>query len=79
MIIQNDDNYKLVNFDNIIEIFLHPLGNESCAVKYIDINNSECTLGIYSTYEKGQEILEELIAFYIRNENKNKVFRMPIE
>lgn len=79
MIIQSDDKYKLVNFDNIIEIFLYPLGNGSCAVKYIDINNSECALGIYSTYEKAKKILEELIVFYIRNENKNKVFRMPIE
>ena len=36
-------------------------------------------LGIYATEERAQEVLQDIISFYIRNEMQNKVYRMPKE
>ena len=36
-------------------------------------------LGEYATEERAKKVLQDIIGFYIRTEEKNKVYRMPKE
>lgn len=36
-------------------------------------------LGTYKTEERAKEVLQQIIGFYIRTQDENKVFRMPKE
>ena len=36
-------------------------------------------LGEYKTEERAKKVLQDIIGFYIRTEEKNKVYRMPKE
>jgi len=74
MIIVSQDKEDIINLDNIKMIIV----DEN--IVGIDVNFAKADfyeIGSYESEERAKEVLQEIINFYIMNEFKNKVFRMP--
>ena len=77
MIILSQDKTNIFNFDNITQIFLGYIEeNGECSINCETVKGEIEILGTYSSSKRAKEIFAEIIAFYTRNEDKNKVFRM---
>ena len=64
MLILSQDKEKIINFDNVIQIYINTYANEypdiSCdTVELLNIN-----LGDYKTLERAKEVLQEIIKEY---------------
>lgn len=82
MIIVNQDKDMIVNFDNVenIDIVADLDGTGEIPFKiYFVTSSSREELGKYKTEERTKEVLEDIVQFYIRTEDQNKVYRMPKE
>ena len=81
MLILSQDKEKIINFDNVIQIYINTYANEypdiSCdTVELLNIN-----LGDYKTLERAKEVLQEIIKAYIENkkgESANSMFGCSI-
>lgn len=64
MLILSQDKEKIINFDNVIQIYINTYANEypdiSCdTVELLNIN-----LGDYKTLERAKEVLQEILERY---------------
>lgn len=76
MIIVSQNKVANINYNNIEVMYLLKKDDK------IEINargDYDYTIGKYKTEERAKEVLQEIIDFYICNEIKNKVYRMPAE
>lgn len=76
MIIVSQDKKTIVNFNAIETIQIDDNVLDKTEAEFEIYTNGEA-LGYYKTEERAKEILQEIIDFYICNEIKNKVYRMP--
>lgn len=74
MIIVVQNKNSIVNFDNILQVY-----RKECSIRCEDCNNSYGDLGVYKTEERAKKVFQDIIGFYIRTKEKNKVYRMPKE
>ena len=80
MIIVSQEKTRIINFNNILQIYITTAeDNKNYYIRYEDCNNSYEDLGMYKTEERAKEVLQDIIGFYIRTENTNKIYRMPKE
>ena len=90
MIIENQDKTKIVNFDNLTQIYITQDEEETATfIRYETVDSLYDDLGEYKTEERAKEVLQEIINTYLdcNEENiyekfayvKNKVFEMPIK
>nr|DAG39830.1 MAG TPA: hypothetical protein [Caudoviricetes sp.] len=91
MIIVSQEKTRIINFDNILQLYINKCEEEIMKyyVRYEDCNNSYEDLGEYKTEERAKEVLQEIIKAYLDcNEQnhlaefayvKNKVYEMPEE
>lgn len=77
MIIVSQIKEMIVNFDNICVLGINK--NNPKVILSTTNNSNTQTLGEYETASRAQEVLQEIIGFYIRTEDRNKVYRMPKE
>ena len=88
MIIVSQDKTKIVNFDNLIQIYITQDEEETANfIRYESVDSLYDDLGEYKTEERAKEVLQEIIEAYLdcNEENiyekfayvKNKVFEMP--
>ena len=88
MIIVSQDKTKMVNFDNLIQIYITQDEEETANfIRYESVDSLYDDLGEYKTEERAKEVLQEIIEAYLdcNEENiyekfayvKNKVFEMP--
>ena len=81
MIIVSQDKKQTINFDNVTRILIEDFSEDGDGFGIgADTNSAESMcwdLGYYETEEEAAEVFEKIIKFYICNEYKNKVFRMP--
>lgn len=80
MIIVSQDKTELINFSNIVRL---EVSNNAEGQALIEGHNFcddfETVIGLYKTEERAKKVLQDIIGFYIRTEEKNKVYRMPKE
>lgn len=80
MIIESQDKTELINFSNIVRL---EVSNNAEGQALIEGHNFcddfETVIGLYKTEERAKKVLQDIIGFYIRTEEKNKVYRMPKE
>ena len=81
MIIETQEKEEIINFNNVEKIYIQEVILSTKTVYLIKCKTREEAerLGQYATEEKAKQILQDIISFYIRNENQNKVYRMPKE
>lgn len=65
MIIVNQDKDEIINFDNIVSIFIADAWEVKAGalIKATDVSKNSTTLGYYKKEERAKEVLEEL-SFY---------------
>lgn len=89
MIIVSQDKTKIVNLDNLIQIYITQDEEETANfIRYESVDSLYDDLGEYKTEERAKEVLQEIIKAYLDcNEHsvlaeyayvKNKVYEMPI-
>lgn len=65
MIIVSQEKNRIINFDNILQIYITIDEDEKgCYIQYEDCNNSYEGLGKYNTKERAKEVLQEIIKSY---------------
>ena len=65
MIIVNQSKDELVNFDNILNVYITISEDyKECYIKYEDCNNSYRELGKYKKLERAKEVLKDIWKFY---------------
>lgn len=90
MIIVSQDKTKIVNFDNLTQIYITRDEEETATfIRYETVDSLYDDLGQYKTEERAKEILQEIIHIYGEcNAScastgygyvKNKVYEMPKE
>ena len=90
MIIVNQDRDKIINFDNLTQVYITQDEEETAYfIRFETVDSLYDDLGEYKTEERAKEILQEIIEAYLdcNEENiyekfayvKNKVFEMPTE
>lgn len=90
MIIVSQDKTKIVNFDNLIQIYITQDEEETANfIRYESVDSLYDDLGEYKTEERAKEVLQEIIEAYLdcNEENiyekfayvKNKVYETPKE
>ena len=85
MIIVSQDKNGIINFDNILQLYISQCKKEEITeyyIRYEDCNNSYEDIGTYKTEERAKEVLQEIIDIYKFNRceavgQKNAVYRMP--
>lgn len=83
MIIVSQDKNRIINFDNILQIYITiDEDDKGCYIQYEDCNNSYEGLGKYNTEERAKEVLAEIINMYKFNRceavgQNNKIYKMP--
>ena len=63
MIIVSQDKTKIVNFDNLTQIYITQDEEETITeyyIRYEDCNNSYEDIGTYKTEERAKEVLQEI-------------------
>lgn len=81
MIIESQDKTEIINFDNVININITDCEEDGYLISagfVVGRDDNYRDLGYYKTEERAKKVLQE-IGFYIRTEEKNKVYRMPKE
>ena len=89
MIIVSQDKTKIVNFDNLIQIYITQDEEETVNfIRYESVDSLYEDLGEYKTEERAKEVLQEIISKYkttLYNSKTNetvvnipKVYAMPI-
>ena len=89
MIIVSQDKTKIVNFDNLIQIYITQDEEETANfIRYESVDSLYEDLGEYETEERAKEVLQEIISKYktaLYNSKTNetvvdipKVYEMPI-
>ena len=88
MIIVSQDKEKIVNFDNLTQVYITQDEEEtSYFIRYETVDSLYDDLGKYETEERGKEVLQEIIKEY-ENENwqfdigrdichQQRVYKMP--
>lgn len=93
MIIESQDKTKIVNFDNLTQIYITQDEEETATfIRYETVDSLYDDLGEYKTEERAKEVLQEIIGFYKKTDciigigdslkqvvNLPKVFEMPVE
>lgn len=90
MIIVSQDKTKIVNFDNLIQIYITQDEEETANfIRYESVDSLYEDLGYYKTEARAKEVLQEIISKYkttLYNSKTNetvvnipKVFEMPIK
>ena len=90
MIIVSQDKTKMVNFDNLIQIYITQDEEETANfIRYESVDSLYEDLGEYKTEERAKEVLQEIISKYkttLYNSKTNetvvnipKVYVMPLE
>lgn len=65
MIIVSQKKNRIINFDNILQIYITiDEDDKGCYIQYEDCNKSYGGLGKYNTEERAKEVLQELWQFY---------------
>ena len=83
MIIVSQDKTKIVNFDNLTQIYITRDEEETATfIRYETVDSLYDDLGEYKTEERAKEVLQEIIDMYKFNRceavgQKNAVYRMP--
>ena len=88
MIIVSQDKTKIVNFDNLIQIYITQDEEETANfIRYESVDSLYEDLGEYKTEERAKEVLQEIISKYkttLYNSKTNetvvnipKVFEIP--
>lgn len=85
MIIVSQNKNRIINFDNILQLYISRYIEETITeycIRYEDCNNSYEDIGAYKTEERAKEVLKEIIDMYKFNRceavgQKNAVYRMP--
>ena len=61
MIIVSQEKNRIINFDNILQIYITiDEDDKGCYIQYEDCNNSYEGLGKYNTEERAKEVLQEI-------------------
>lgn len=61
MIIVSQEKNRIINFDNILQIYITiDEDDKGCYIQYEDCNNSYEGLGKYNTKERAKEVLQEI-------------------
>ena len=90
MIIVSQDKTKIVNFDNLTQIYITRDEEETATfIRYETVDSLYDDLGEYKTEERAKEVLQEIIHIYGECNArcastgygyvKNKVYEMPKE
>ena len=90
MIIVSQDKTKIVNFDNLIQVYITQDEEETANfIRYESVDSLYEDLGQYETEERAKEVLQEIISKYkttLYNSKTNetvvnipKIYEMPIE
>ena len=90
MIIVSQDKTKIVNFDNLTQIYITQDEEETANfIRYESVDSLYEDLGEYKTEERAKEVLQEIISKYkttLYNSKTNetvvnipKIYEMPIE
>lgn len=74
MYIMSQDRKKIVNADNILEIYLEEIPGIKPYIKCVLTDKKEVRLGIYESEERCMEILKEIPMFFDK-----KLYEMPKE
>ena len=62
MIIVSQEKNRIINFDNILQIYITiDEDDKGCYIQYEDCNNSYEGLGKYNTEERAKEVLQEIV------------------
>lgn len=90
MIIVSQEKTRIINFDNILQLYINKCEEEEIMkyyIRYEDCNNSYEDIGVYKTKERAKEVLQEIVSKYkttLYNSKTNetvvnipKVFEMP--
>ena len=68
MIIVSQDKDKILNFNNITQIYIgYAENNKKRSIRCETLTDTYVTLGIYETEERAREVLGEIIYFYEKN------------
>lgn len=66
MIIVSQEKNRIINFDNILQIYITiDEDDKGCYIQYEDCNNSYEGLGKYNTKERAKEVLQEIVKTYV--------------
>lgn len=86
MLILSQDKDKILNFNNIIQVYVNKYANEYPDISCDTLNELNINLGDYKTEERAKEVLQEIIKAYkesvivkidnLQTENK-VVYEMP--
>jgi hypothetical protein len=87
MIIVNQDRDMIVNFDNIVNVYIKHSPNEKPDIRVNTLQDLELCLGSYTTEERAGQILDDIVYEYKKYslDNKgsikidSKVYKMPLE
>ena len=75
MIIVSQDKTKMVNFDNLIQIYITQDEEETANfIRYESVDSLYEDLGEYKTEERAKEVLQEIVNTYVR---ECKTYIMP--
>lgn len=66
MIIVSQDKNRIINFDNILQLYItrEPAAIKKYWIRYEDCNNFYEDIGIYETEERAKEVLQEIAQKY---------------
>lgn len=74
MYILNQDKRKVINTDNVINIYVVKFPNEKPDIRCLNVSGYETILGSYNDEERCMEILKEIPMF-----SDKKLYEMPKE
>ena len=67
MLILSQDKTKIVNFDNLIQIYITQDEEETANfIRYESVDSLYDDLGEYKTEERAKEVLQEIVNTYVR-------------
>ena len=73
MIIVSQDKTKIVNFDNLIQIYITQDEEETANfIRYESVDSLYDDLGVYKTEERAKEVLQEIITRHGNWENMKR-------
>lgn len=64
MLILSQDKDKILNFNNIIQVYVNKYANEYPDISCDTLNELNINLGDYKTEERAKEVLQEIIKKY---------------
>lgn len=82
MLIYSQDKNKIINLDNVINIYIDNDPNSTeytISCRYCRPNTYIEDLGTYSSIKRCKEVLNEIIDFYVDIQQIHSVYEMPEE